>query len=114
VEQDTSDEQAWLEATLRSLSDAVIATDAHGRIRCLNREATRLTGWEEAEARGLPYSEVLRLVAVGYSNKEIAARLTISIKTVEVHKANAMRKLGLSGRVDLIRYGVLQGWLFDT
>jgi len=58
-------------------------------------------------------SEVLRLVAVGHSNKEIADRLTISIETVEVHKANAMRKLGLSGRVDLIRYGVLQGWLYD-
>lgn len=58
-------------------------------------------------------SEVLRLVAVGHSNKEIADRLTISIKTVEVHKANAMRKLGLSGRVDLIRYGVLRGWLYD-
>jgi DNA-binding NarL/FixJ family response regulator len=59
-------------------------------------------------------SEVLRLVAVGHSNKEIADRLTISIKTVEVHKANAMRKLGLTGRVDIIRYGVLQGWLYDT
>jgi DNA-binding NarL/FixJ family response regulator len=59
-------------------------------------------------------SEVLRLVAVGHSNKEIAGRLTISIKTVEVHKANAMRKLGLTGRVDVIRYGVLQGWLYDT
>jgi len=59
-------------------------------------------------------SEVLRLVAVGHSNKEIAARLNISIKTVEVHKANAMRKLGLTGRVDIIRYGVLQGWLYDT
>jgi two-component system, NarL family, response regulator NreC len=59
-------------------------------------------------------SEVLRLVAVGHSNKEIADRLNISIKTVEVHKANAMRKLGLTGRVDLIRYGSLQGWLYDT
>jgi DNA-binding NarL/FixJ family response regulator len=59
-------------------------------------------------------SEVLRLVAVGHSNGETAARLEISIKTVEVHKANAMRKLGLRGRVDVIRYGVLQGWLYDT
>ena len=59
-------------------------------------------------------SEVLRLVAVGNSNKEIADRLNISVKTVEVHKANAMRKLGLTGRVDIIRYGVLQGWLYDT
>jgi len=59
-------------------------------------------------------SEVLRLIAVGHSNKEIAAQLKISVKTVEVHKANAMRKLGLGGRVDIIRYGVLQGWLYDT
>jgi DNA-binding NarL/FixJ family response regulator len=59
-------------------------------------------------------SEVLRLVAVGHSNVEIAARLDISVKTVEVHKTNAMRKLGLLGRVDVVRYGVLQGWLYDT
>ena len=59
-------------------------------------------------------SEVLRLTAIGHSNKEIASQLAISVKTVEVHKANAMRKLGLSGRVDIIRYGVLQGWLYDT
>ena len=59
-------------------------------------------------------SDVLRLTAIGNSNKEIAAQLDISVKTVEVHKANAMRKLGLSGRVDIIRYAVLQGWLYDT
>ena len=59
-------------------------------------------------------SEVLRLIAVGHSNKEVATQLKFSVKTVEVHKANAMRKLGLTGRVDVIRYGVLQGWLYDT
>ena len=59
-------------------------------------------------------SQVLRLVAVGHSNVEIAEKLVISVKTVEVHKSNAMRKLGLTGRVDVIRYGVLQGWLYDT
>ena len=48
-------------------------------------------------------SEVLRLTAVGHSNKEIASQLKVSVKTVEVHKANAMRKLGLTGRVDIIR-----------
>ena len=71
-------------------------------------------GREPAAAISDRESEVLRLVAVGHSNKEIADRLNISIKTVEVHKANAMRKLGLTGRVDVIRYGVLQGWLYDT
>jgi len=56
-------------------------------------------------------TEVLRLVAIGHSNKEIAADLDISVKTVEVHKANAMRKLGLRGRTDVVRYASLNGWL---
>lgn len=58
--------------------------------------------------------EVLRLIAWGYSNKEIAARLEISVKTVEVHKANAMRKLDMRSRIDIVRYAMLQGWLQDN
>jgi DNA-binding NarL/FixJ family response regulator len=58
-------------------------------------------------------SEVLRLIALGYSNKEIAARLSLSVKTIEVHKANAMRKLNLTSRIDLVRYAIFQGWLQD-
>jgi DNA-binding NarL/FixJ family response regulator len=58
-------------------------------------------------------SSVLRLMAIGHSNKEIADRLDISVKTVEVHKANAMRKLALRGRIDVIRYAAMQGWLQD-
>lgn len=57
--------------------------------------------------------EVLRMIALGHSNKEIAARLAISVKTVEVHKANAMRKLALRGRTDVVRYAVLNGWLTE-
>lgn len=56
-------------------------------------------------------TEVLRLIALGYSNKEIAARLTLSVKTVEAHKANAMRKLDMTSRIDIVRYAMLQGWL---
>lgn len=56
-------------------------------------------------------SAVLRLIASGYSNKEIAAQLSLSVKTVEAHKANAMRKLDLNGRIDIVRYATLQGWL---
>ena len=55
--------------------------------------------------------EVLRLIAWGHSNKEIAAQLGISVKTVEAHKANAMQKLDMRGRTDIIRYAILQGWL---
>jgi DNA-binding NarL/FixJ family response regulator len=58
--------------------------------------------------------EVLRLIAAGYSNKEIAARLTLSVKTVEAHKANGMRKLGLTGRIDIVKYAILQGWLTNA
>ena len=54
---------------------------------------------------------VLRLIASGHSNKEIAVQLALSVKTVEAHKANAMRKLDLSGRIDIVKYAVLQGWL---
>ena len=59
-------------------------------------------------------SGVLRLIASGYSNKEIAARLALSVKTVEAHKANAMRKLDLNGRIDIVKYAVLQGWLDNS
>jgi DNA-binding NarL/FixJ family response regulator len=56
-------------------------------------------------------SEILALIAWGYSNKEIATRLNLSIKTIEVHKANAMRKLGMKSRIEIVRYALLQGWL---
>ena len=56
-------------------------------------------------------SAVLRLIASGHSNKEIASKLSLSVKTVEAHKANAMRKLGLNGRIDIVKYAILQGWL---
>lgn len=59
-------------------------------------------------------SEVLRLIATGYSYKEIAARLSVSVKTVDAHKVNAMRKLDLNGRIDIVKYAVLQGWLHNA
>lgn len=59
-------------------------------------------------------TEVLRLIAWGYSNKEIAARLDLSVKTVEAHKANAMRKLDMRGRIDIVRFAILQGWMHDN
>jgi DNA-binding NarL/FixJ family response regulator len=72
---------------------ASIATDrSHGR----------LTGREE---------EILRLIAWGRSNKEIAVQLSISVKTVEFHKANAAEKLHLGSRTDILRYALAQGWL---
>jgi DNA-binding NarL/FixJ family response regulator len=59
-------------------------------------------------------AEVLRLISWGHSNKDIANRLDLSVKTVEVHKTNAMKKLGMSSRIDIVRYAVLQGWMEST
>ena len=59
-------------------------------------------------------TEVLRLIAWGNTNKEIASRLDLSVKTVEAHKANGMRKLGMRGRIDIVRYALLQGWLHES
>jgi DNA-binding NarL/FixJ family response regulator len=80
--------------------------------RLLGREGKRPS--RSSAALSDRESEVLRLIASGYSNKEIAARLALSVKTVEAHKANAMRKLDLNGRIDIVKYAVLQGWLDNS
>ncbi|MEP6787181.1 MAG: response regulator transcription factor [Acidobacteriota bacterium] len=59
-------------------------------------------------------NEVLRLISFGYSNKEIGAQLDLSVKTIEAHKSNALRKLGISSRIDIVRYAILQDWLQDN
>ena len=59
-------------------------------------------------------AEVLKLVARGYSNKEIAGTLEVSVKTVETHKSNAMTKLGLGTRAALVRFAIGEGWLSDV
>ena len=53
--------------------------------------------------------EVLKLVAEGYSNKQIAETLVISEKTVERHRANILEKLGMRDRVELTRYAIRRG-----
>jgi DNA-binding NarL/FixJ family response regulator len=50
--------------------------------------------------------EVLKLLADGFSIKEIAARLGLSVKTVDVHKSNLMRKLDLHDRAALVKYAI--------
>ena len=58
--------------------------------------------------------EVVRYVARGYSNKEIAAKLDVSVKTVETYRYRATEKLGLHSRADLVRYAIDQGWLTES
>jgi DNA-binding NarL/FixJ family response regulator len=59
-------------------------------------------------------TEVLRLIAWGYSNKEISAQLNIGTKTVETYKARLMEKLELRTRVEIVLYALHQGWLKDS
>jgi len=59
-------------------------------------------------------AEVLRSIAWGYSNKEIATQLNISVKTVETYKARLAEKLGLKSRTEIVRYAVRQGWLQES
>ncbi len=55
--------------------------------------------------------ETLRLIALGHSNKEIADRLYLSVKTVETYKARGMEKLGLKTRAALVRFALKRGLL---
>ncbi len=55
--------------------------------------------------------EVLRLLALGHTNQEIAQMLFISVRTAETHRAHIMRKLGLSSRAELVRYALAEGLL---
>ena len=59
-------------------------------------------------------AEVLVRIAQGFSNKEIAGELGLSVKTVETYKARVAEKLGLRSRVDIVRYAAQQGWLGDA
>ena len=57
--------------------------------------------------------EVLMQVAWGHTNMEIAAKLHLSVKTIEGHKAKIGEKLGLSSRAEIVRYALRRGWLRD-
>jgi len=54
---------------------------------------------------------VLRLLALGFTNQEIAKQLFISVRTAETHRAHVMQKLRLQSRAELVRYAIAQGLL---
>jgi DNA-binding NarL/FixJ family response regulator len=58
-------------------------------------------------------AEVLKLVALGFTNKEIARRLDVGVKSIETYKARGSEKLGLQTRAQIVRYAAAQGWLVD-
>jgi DNA-binding NarL/FixJ family response regulator len=56
-------------------------------------------------------TDVLKMTALGFTNKEIASRLDVGVKSVETYKARGLEKLGLKTRAELVRYASGQGWL---
>ena len=73
--------------------------------------------WLKSESKDLPSvltvreKEIVRLIVLGYANKEIADKLSISVKTVENHKANIMQKLQLDTKHELIQYAIKNKYL---
>ncbi len=110
----------------RATADELIETirEAHlGRLRIdprlgLPPESRLFATTLEAEGGAERLSEreasVLRLIAQGYSNKEIAHKIGVSVKTIETYKTRSMEKLQLRGRVDIVRHAIRQGWLLDA
>ena len=79
---------AMTRALLREISPTPVSKDSDGPIEALTRREI----------------DVLKLIAQGYTNRQTAEALSISVRTVESHRANLMGKLNLRSRVDLVRY----------
>lgn len=58
--------------------------------------------------------EIIKLIAEGQSNKDIADRLFISVRTVENHRANIMRKLNIKSTANLVKYAIRKGYTSPT
>jgi DNA-binding NarL/FixJ family response regulator len=84
--------------------DAVFSPRLAGFVLDAFREGARVGDDAELEALTPREREVLQLIARGYRYKEIAARLHLSIKTVEAHVSSVLRKLQLSSRHELARW----------
>jgi two-component system response regulator NreC len=78
------------------------------RIAAADAEAERAAAKDPLSERE---SEVLRLLALGHTNQEIAKTLYISVRTAETHRAHIMQKLRISTRAELVRYAIAQGLL---
>ena len=68
---------------------------------------------KEADPLSEREREVLRLLALGYTNQEISAQLFISVRTAETHRARIMQKLRLTTRAELVRVAIERGLLAD-
>jgi two-component system, NarL family, response regulator NreC len=110
-------------AASAELVRAVRAVAAGGTYIDPSIAAAVVAGYLDAEATGQEPAaavlsererDVIERIARGFSNKEIAAALGLSVKTVETYKGRVAEKLGLRTRVDIVRYAARSGWLAET
>jgi DNA-binding NarL/FixJ family response regulator len=105
-----------LTQAIRRIADGGIYLDPSLAAKLIDttmRRSTQRSGGE-GEVLSERELEVLRLLAWGHNNAEIASRLHLSVRTVETYKARSMEKLGLQSRVDIVRYAVRRGWLQEN
>jgi len=125
--------EEYLRTTLQAGADGYVLKDAtHGELMMAIQSVLKgktylspgvsgkvIEGYLEGKENQMPLStlgllsqrerEVLKLIAEGYKNKEIASDLCISLKTVEKHRANLMKKLDLHNAAALTAYAIEQG-----
>ena len=98
---------------IRRVAEGGVYVDGHLIPDVLDRFVR--TPAREGKGEGRPLTpreeEVIRQIAKGYSNKEIASQLSVSVKTVETHKARATEKLDIHNRAGIVRYAMQQGWM---
>ena len=85
-----------------SMSSMLIQSIFQPETREESKSNINLTGRE---------TEVLKLVALGHTNKEISEKLSVSIKTVETHKARVMEKTGCERRSEIVRFAMREGYI---
>ena len=96
----------FVAAVIRFLGD-----DAGAESEPAQRRTARITGREGGSSLTARETEVLRLIAQGHSNQEVAAQLSLSVHTVNRHAANIYRRLGARGRAEAVATAVSRGLL---
>ena len=99
------------DASSKEIITAIRAVAAGGSYYSAPLTTALATGGSEPPLLTEREREILILVAQGNSNKRIAQQLDVSVRTVETHRLNLRKKLGVETPAGLIRYALQQGWI---
>jgi DNA-binding NarL/FixJ family response regulator len=108
-------------ATAVGIEGHILASDSYTELLSAIRSVSRgeryltssisLQSVTESDQLSEREKEVMRLIAAGYRTREIAHRLSLSLKTVEKHRASLMRKLGLRSATAVVAYAIARGYV---